>query len=164
MTSSATETAIQALIAALTTQAAASPAPFPVPTRNNTLPDRMTASVAAFPAVTFFFNLVDGGKPRILQETLGNPDVVPNTYELENIVELELVVQGPVDADREGAYDAAVLGINAALAVDRSLGGAVEWCQLDEPPETRGLVTDALPNTKGAVINVRLDYLSSLPY
>ena len=122
---SRTELAIQALIAAMTMQAGLSPPPYPVPTRNNTLPAKFTASVPAFPDVTFFFNVNDGNG-KVNQETLGRPDTVPDTYEIHHRPEIELAVQGIVDADREAAFDAALVGINSALAADRSLGGAVE--------------------------------------
>jgi hypothetical protein len=159
---SATETAIKALIAALTTQAEGSPAPYPVPTRNNTLPARFTASVPTFSDITFFFNVNDGNG-KIIQETLGQPDVTPDTYEIEHRVEIELVAQGDEDAYREAAFDTALIGINSALAVDRYLGGVVEWAQIDETVRSN-LVTDALPNTKAIVVYVCLTFQSSLPF
>lgn len=159
---SQTELAIKALIAAITTQSGASPSPFPVPTRNNTLPAKFTASVPTYSDATFFFNVNDG-EGKVFQETLGAPDVVPNTYEIHHRAEIELAVQGTINADREAAFDAALVGINSALATDRSLGNVVEWCQIDETVRSN-LVTDALPNTKAIVVYVRLEFLSSMPF
>jgi hypothetical protein len=159
---SATEAAIAALVAALTAKANASPAPFPAPTRNNTLPARMTASVAAYPDVVAFFNVLDG-EGRIHQETLGAPDVVANTYEIHQRVRVEWVVQSTNDADREAAFDAGLLAINASLAVDRTLGGAVNWCEIEETNRS-DLVSDGLPNAKAVEVFVRLEFLSSLPF
>lgn len=159
---SATETAILALIAALRAQANLSPAPYPVPTRNNTLPARFTASVPTFSDVTFFFNVNDGNG-KVNQETLGVPDVVPDTYEIYQRPEIELAVQGANDVDREAAFDAALIGMNAALAADRTLGGAVNWSEVDETVRSN-LVTDALPNTKAIVVYVRLEFLSNMPF
>ena len=159
---SKTELAVQALIAAITAQSGESPSPFPPPTRNNTLPAKFTAAVSAYPDVAFFFNVNDGDG-KVFQETLGAPDTVPNTYEIHHRPEIELAVQGVVDTDREAAFDAALVGINSALAIDRSLGGVVEWCQIDETVRSN-LVTDALPNTKAIVVYVRLEFLSSMPF
>ena len=161
---SATETAIQALVTALTTQAGRSPAPFPVPTRNRTLPTKFTASASAYTDVTFFFNVNDGNG-KVDQETLGQPNLVPDTYEITHRAEVELVVQGAADADREAAFDAALLGIQAALDADatRTLGGAVNWCQIDETVRSN-LVTEALPDTKGIVVYVQLVFQSSMPF
>lgn len=162
--SSATETAILALIAALTAVAQGDAPPYPVPTRNNTLPARFASSVSAAPGVTFFFNVNDGNG-RINQQTLGQPDTVPDTYELHQRCEVELVVESANDADREAAFDAALIGINNALKADptRTLNGAVNWCEIDETVRSN-LVTDALPNTKGIVVYVRLEFLSDMPF
>lgn len=158
----ATETAILALLAALTAQAGTSPQPFPVPTRNNTLPARMTATVADYPDVVVFFNLCDGAG-KVNQETLGDPDVVGATYEIHQRIRLEWVVQGVNDADREAAFDAGLWAINNALKADRSLNGAVSWCEIDETNRS-DLATDALPNTKGIEVFVRLEFWSDLPF
>lgn len=165
--SSATETAIKGLITALTAQSAIAPSAFPVPSRNSTLPTKFTASIASFSDVTCFFNVNDGnGKPE--EETLGAPDNVPDTYEIHHRVEIEWVVQGGSSDDREAAFDAGLIAINKALSLNgtdttRSLGGAVNWCQIDETIRSN-LVTDALPNTKGIVVYVLLVFLSSLPF
>lgn len=159
---SATETAILALIAALNAQSGASPSPFPQPTRNNTLPARFSAKLPAYPDVVVFFNLLDGDG-KVNQETLGQPDVVASTYEIHQRVQIELAVQGGSDADRSAAFDAGLVGINAALAPDRTLAGAVNWSQIDETVRSN-LVTDALPNTKAIIVYVRLEFLSSMPF
>jgi hypothetical protein len=158
--SSATETAIQALIAALTAQASGGSPPFPVPTRNNTLPSRFVEWGNA--GLTAFFNVLDGNG-RVTQETLGLPDVQPDTYEIHHRVEIEWVVQGTNSAAREAAFDVGLVGINAALAVDRTLGDVVSWSQVDETVRSN-LVTETLPNTKAIVVYVRMEFLSDMPF
>ena len=156
--SSATETAILALVAALTAEANLPLPPFPAPSRNETLPERF----AEFGAVSVYFTVFDGDG-QVHQETLGNPDVVPNTYEIHHRPKIMWAVMGTDNAAREAAFDAGKVGVNNALKADRTLGGAVEWCEI-ENVQSEELVTDALPNVKGVLLHVRLEFLSSAPF
>lgn len=154
---SATETAIAALVAALTARANLPSPPFPVPTRNQTLPEHF----AQFGAVKVYFTVFDGDGG-VFQETLGNPDTMADTYEIHHRPKLMWAVMGTDDAAREAAFDAGKVGINAALAADRSLGGAVSWCEIEEV-QSEELATDTLAETKGVMVHVRLEFLSSAP-
>ena len=156
--SSRTEQAILALVAALTVQAGIGSPAIPVPTRNNTLP----AKFAAFNAVAVFFNVLDGDG-KVEDTSLGNPDEAADSYRIFHRAQIEWAVQAVSDTDREAAFDAGLVAINAALAADRSLGAMVDWCEIDETIRSN-LVTDALPNTKAIVVYVRLEFLSSMPF
>jgi hypothetical protein len=157
MASSATETAIVGLVAALTTQAGLPLPSIPVPSRNEILPSRFHA----FGSVEVYFTVFDG-EGRINQETLGHPDVVANTYELHQRPLLMWAVMAPDNAAREAAFDAGLVAINAALAADRTLAGAVNWCELEESRREE-LSTSALANVKAVQLVVRLEFLSSAP-
>lgn len=154
--SSATEAALQALIEAVRTSMVA--AQLPEPQRNQTLPSRFK-DYGKFGA---FLNVLDGeGKPE--DTSLGNSDEGAKSYNIFHRAQVEWVVQSANDASREATFDAGLVAINAALAADRSLGGAVDWCEIDETVRSN-LVTEVLPNTKAILVYVRLEFLSSMPF
>lgn len=154
--SSATETAVKALVEAIRTAMVA--AQLPEPVRNQTLPSRF----ASFGAFSAFLNVLDGdGKPEDV--ALGNSDEGAQSYRIFHRAQVEWCVQAIGDDDREATFDAGLIAINVALAADRSLGNTVDWCEIDETIRSN-LVTEALPNTKAIVVYVRLEFLSSMPF
>jgi hypothetical protein len=62
------------------------------------------------------------------------PPVMP--WQIEHRAEVEVIVAGPSPADRGAALDGLLAAIGAAIASDRTLGGAVEWSQPSAPSFT----------------------------
>lgn len=161
---SKTELALQALVAALTAQANG-PGGIPVPSRNETLPERFAPANSG--DVNVFFNVNDGDA-RVTEIALGNPDEVADVYQLEHRAEVEWVVEAidssaPSLAAKEQAFDDGLTAIDDALKADRSLGGTVDRAEIDEIQRSN-LVTDALPNVKAARVLVKLEFVSSRPF
>lgn len=163
-TASKTELALQALLAALTAQANG-PGGIPVPARNETLPSRFKPADSG--TVNVFFNVNDGDG-RVSETAVGHPDEVDEVYQLEHRAELEWVVEAIDGTDeslatRDAAFDDGLIAIDDALKADRSLAGTVDFCRIDEIVRTN-LVTDALPNVKGARVLVLMQFVSDRPF
>jgi hypothetical protein len=155
--SSNTETAILALVAVLEAKSALDRTILPAPVRNQALPARLASAGANLQT---HVNVWDGDT-EIDQELLG-ADVIANGYELAHEVAIEAVVAGGSDADREARFDAMMTAILSALAAGRTLGGAVDTCHVVRiSSKQRELVTEGLPNAKGAEVAVRLEFTSS---
>jgi hypothetical protein len=60
----------------------------------------------------------------------------PLRWQIEHRAEVEIIVAGITQADRAAALDGLLAAIGAAIAGDRSLGGAVEWAQPGAPSFT----------------------------
>jgi len=161
---SRTEEALQALVAAFAAAAAAAPTVLPPPSRNEMLPTRLEA----FDGTTCgFLNVLDGsGGPEGADggpgETLGADDSVDG-YEIIHRAEVEWIIEAVEKDDREAAFDAGLVTLNAKLKSDRRLGGIVDDVRF-EKIERSGLAIDGLPNLKGAIITVALTFLSSEPF
>ena len=57
----------------------------------------------------------------------------PLAWAIEHRAEVEVTVAGTTPAARNALLDALLMDIAAALAADRTLGGAVEWAQPGAP-------------------------------
>lgn len=160
--SSATETALLALAAMLTTLAAAGTPAIPTPLRNEDLAARLTDIGSA--DVQAYLNQWDGEQVE-REEYLGAYNG-SNGYEITHQAKLELAVTGGTTAAaREAAFDAAMVAIFGALAADRTLGGTVDDADFgDLQFQGSGLVTDGVPHAKGVVIPVVLTFRSSRPF
>jgi hypothetical protein len=118
---SARETAIAALTGALTsTLAALDPAPTVL--RNETVPQRIH----------------EGGLVVVRDgETTEETAILsPLRWQIEHRAEVEVIVGGATPTDRATALDGLLGAIGAAIAGDRTLGGAVEWAQPGAPSFT----------------------------
>lgn len=118
---SAREAAIAALAAQLTA-ALATLDPAPTVLRNETLPQR----------------IAEGGLVVVRDgETTEETAILsPLRWQIEHRAEVEVIVTGGTQADRAKALDGLLAAIGAAIAGDRSLGGAVDWAQPGAPSFT----------------------------
>ncbi|MDT8329190.1 MAG: acyl-CoA transferase, partial [Roseovarius sp.] len=91
----------------------------------------------------------------------GEPEFTlsPLTYHYEHRAEIEAVVLRP---DNDAAFDALVGPIGAVIIADRTLGGAVEWAEV-EAPAPQDLPGDNGGVIKAAIIGVVLHYSTSDP-
>ncbi|MBW7057653.1 acyl-CoA transferase [Paracoccus bogoriensis] len=89
----------------------------------------------------------------------GEPDVTlsPLEYHWRHRAELEAVVQG---ASRDADFDDLCAAIAAALAADRTLGGACDWAE-PGPPRPVDLAVEGAAALKAAVIPVTLHYTTA---
>jgi hypothetical protein len=85
--------------------------------------------------------------------------LAPPVYLHERTAEIEIAVEGAAAATRDAALDAILVGIDAELAVDRTLGGLADWVE-PGPPQTEGLITEGAPGVKGAMVPVIVTYSS----
>ena len=92
----------------------------------------------------------------------GEPDVTlsPLRYHYQHRAELEVVVQG--GADRAGAFDTLITGIDTALTSDRTLDGLCDWVE-PEAPAPVDLPVEGAASLKAAVITVVLHYTTASP-
>lgn len=154
-----TEQAIGALVTALT--AAAGVSTFPAPVRNEALPSELKALSGT---VRAWLNVWDGqgGPNEIL---LGGNSLGNRVFELQWRAEATLVVESTDNAAREASYDAALIAIDNTLRVDRTLGGTVDWVEIERVEASgSGLVTDGMPDVKGCVVTILLSYTSDRPF
>lgn len=91
----------------------------------------------------------------------GEPQVTmsPPTYHFQHVAELEIFVD---TRDADAAFDALRLRVAGVLAVDRTLGGVIDWLEAGAPAPVDLPITgaDAL---KAAVIPITLHYATSDP-
>lgn len=115
---SAREAAIAALAGQLAIALAALD-PAPTVLRNETVPQRIQ----------------EGGLVVVRDgETTDETAILsPLRWQIEHRAEVEVIVTGATPADRAAALDALLAAIGAAIASDRTLGGAVEWAQPGAP-------------------------------
>lgn len=118
---SAREAAIAGLYGALTA-ALALLDPAPTVLRNETVPQRIP----------------EGGLVVVRDgETTDETAILsPLRWQIEHRAEVEVIVAGATQADRTSALDVLLAAIGAAIAGDRTLGGAVEWSQPGGPSFT----------------------------
>jgi hypothetical protein len=133
------EIILQALHVALQTQ------PAPV-LRGEVLPERVPA------AGLLILRDGDPGEPAV---TLS-----PLRYHFQHRAEVEAVVQA--GTGRDGAFDALVAGVGAALSADRTLGGWCDWVEAEAPRPVE-LAVDGAATLKAAVIPVVLHYSTADP-
>ena len=112
------EAAIAALHGRLTTSLAGRN-PVPLVLRSETVPQRLPPGGLVV--------LRDG-------ETVEETAILsPLAWAIEHRTELEVTVGGATPAARTALLDGVLMAIAAAIAADRTLGGAVEWAQPGAP-------------------------------
>lgn len=137
----------QVLKAVLSALASAAPAGAAV-LRNAVLPERIPA------AGLMILRDGDPGEPEHLFS--------PPRYYYEHRAEVDVLVDAATPAARDAVFDALVQSIGAALAVDRTLGGLVDYA-LGEAPAPLDLPVEGAPGLKAASIGVILPYDSGDP-
>jgi hypothetical protein len=153
---SPTETALSTFFAALVALAQANAA-IPAPVRNEALPSRLAEAAND---LEYHLNLWDGDT-EVDTIALG-ADVLPDGYDLTHKATLEWVVAGGTSDAREAAFDAGIEAVNDMIKADRTLGGVVARCEIEAVQSAqRRLVTEGMPNTKGADIIVAFEFVSS---
>lgn len=154
---SKTEAAIVAFVDALTAKSALDDTVIPEPLRNEALPSRLTETGGG---LMMHLNVWDGNTT-IDQEMLG-ADVITDGYELSHELTVEYVVARGSAAEREAAFDLGVKAILGVVSADRTIDGTVSTTHVTEIiSKQRELVTQGLPNCKGADITVRLEFVDS---
>jgi hypothetical protein len=139
---SARETAIAALHATLASALAVrSPAPHIL--RNETVPQRIPAGGLV---------IVRDGEP--LSETAM---FSPLAWAIEHSAEVEIVVAGATPAARDAALDDLLAAIGAAIAADRTLGGAVEWAG-PSAPRFEDIVVEGAAASRAALVTVTVAF------
>src|SRR3954469_16860960 len=117
---SKTGDALEALYAALAAKASGLDPAIPQPLQNEALPARFAT---AGDGLDKYLNVWDSGED-VPEEFLG-ADTVADGYDLPFSVPIEFVFAGGERAARRVAFEAGLDAIWAAIAADRSLGGAV---------------------------------------
>lgn len=99
-----------------------------------------------------------GGRVVVRAGDPGDPDVdlSPLTYNYIHRIPLEIVM-----AD-EDTLDAAMTAIGAAIDVDRTLGGLVEWLEA-EAPTTQNVRADNAAAQRGALLSLLASYATLSP-
>jgi hypothetical protein len=139
---SARETAIAALHAGLMA-ALAVRSPAPVILRNETVPQRIPPGGLVV--------VRDG-------ETLSETAMFsPLAWAIEHGAEVEIVVAGATPAERDTALDDLLSAIGAAVAADRTLGGAVEWAA-PGAPRFDDVVVEGAAASRAALVTVTLAF------
>lgn len=113
---SARETAIAALVAQITTSAAARPAPKPVVLRNEPYPQSLPAGGLV---------VVRDGETVVSEAIMS-----PLRFHMEHAAEVEVVVTGATAALRAATIDALLVALAAGVSANRTLGGAVEYAEI----------------------------------
>ena len=113
---SARETAIAALVAQITTFAAARPSPKPVVLRNEPYPQSLPAGGLV---------VVRDGETVVSEAIMS-----PLRFHMEHAAEVEVVVAGPSAAARAATIDALLVALSAGVSANRTLGGAVEYAEV----------------------------------
>lgn len=167
--SSATETAILALVAAVAAKAAEdSYATLPPPTRNEDMVSRLTADQSG--TLERYLNIVDGD--RADPEELLGADLGIEAYDIVWNPLIEFAVLGGTPAEREAAFDAMRVALWDAIKPDTSggsityLGGAVSSViVIDMLPNEKSAPVDAgIPNVKASDFLLALTYTSERPF
>ena len=96
------------------------------------------------------------GDPREVGRQLGT-----GRREFECVIEIEAVVQGATDTLRDAGLDASLISAAGLLLADRSLGGAVDYLDIDAPQETDEVPMAGAETLKGAVLPVTLFYVTT---
>lgn len=144
MADSVSETALKALYSAVS---AAAPA-LATCERNSTLP-------VDYPSTGLL--IVRDGQP-------GEPEVLmsPETYIYTHLADIDVVFQNGDASDRDAGFDVLKQSVAAALAADRTLGGAVEYAQ-GRAPAPLEITAEGVEAIKAATIQVELTYETSDP-
>lgn len=105
-----------------------------------------------------------GGLIIVRDGEAGEPEInlSPLTYHWQHRAEVEVIGADASVAARDAALDTLLAAIAAALAADRTLGGAVEWCVADVPRFDTAPVEGGVA-LKGAVVPVLLLFQTADP-
>lgn len=95
------------------------------------------------------------GSPGDVQETLGGFDSVYMTY----TPEIEVIVQGVTQADRDQRYNAILKEIGDRLVADRTFSGLIYGFTILPPRTTDVPIAGAAP-VKAGIVSLRLEYES----
>jgi len=142
---SSRESAIAALHARLLTSLAAR-SPAPTVLRNETAPQRLQPGGLVV--------LRDGDT---VEET---PILSPLSWQIEHRAEVEVTVAGATPAARTTLLDALLVDIAAAIAANRTLGGAVEWAQ-PVAPDFEDVEFEAAAAARAATLPVSLFFTAA---
>lgn len=154
----ATQAALDALHVALAAIADSDTAALTVVRRNRALED-LAAEVAGGGGLRSWANLLDG-RQVAAEELLGAGEPA---YEIEHRAVIEWIVVGHDDAPREAVFHAGLAAIEAALAADRTLGGAVADVRLAAPPTVTDDRFDGGAPFKSAEVPVDLLFVADMP-
>jgi hypothetical protein len=164
---SKTESALQALVAALLATSASMGSALPGPLRNEALPARM---FDAGDKLSTHLNVWDGSA-QPTEELLGTDQGEADCYEIAHEAIIEWIVAGGSAADREAKFDLGLENIHDAIKPDLTggdtvyLGGAVQGARITSiARQGSGLVIDGMPNARGAEITIELLFTSSRPF
>lgn len=140
---SASETALVALLGAL---------------QDGAPPDAEVARNLVVPA-----RIPRGGLLILRDGDPGEPEVVlsPRHYFYEHQAQVDVVVEAAPD-ERDAIFDLLRSSIGTAVALDRTLGGAVDWAEC-EAGRAEVVVVDGSEEIKAATITVVLHYGSADP-
>lgn len=97
---------------------------------------------------------------------VGEPESVtlsPLTYHYEHLAELEVYVKDDPATTRDGALDAILVAISAAVAVDRTLSGAVDDCRVSAPLQLSEEALEGTDDLKRCLVPVTLTYSTTDP-
>lgn len=113
---------------------------------------------------TFPERIPDGGLVILRDGDPGDPEFIfsPPTYFYEHRAEVDVLVEGADAAARDAQFDAIKVGIASALALDRSLGGLVDYA-LGENPTPLDLDEPGAESIKAATIGIVLPYDTADP-
>lgn len=139
-------------------------------TRREAALQALAARLAAIPGVTLRRNdekpatVPPGGLIILHDGDPGVPEVSlsPPRYWWEHETEAQVIVQKAPQTARTAALDDLLAAIGAALAGDRTLGGAVSHCEPGAPRPDEVTADGATP-IRGAVLTIVLSYDTSDP-
>lgn len=168
MSASKTETALLALVAALTAAAAGEGSPLPPPTRNADMLSQLV-EVAGGDGVQRFLNVLDGDRANA-DEMLGADLALLASFDIAWRPHIEFGVAGGESVVREAAFDAMRSAIWDAIKPQVSggdvtyLGGAVDSIRLvDMLPQDKSNAA-GLPGVKASEFEIEIQYTSSAPF
>lgn len=94
----------------------------------------------------------------------GEPEVTmsPLTWHYEHRAEIDVFVEAQTSDATDAAFDAVKAAIGAALAADRTLGGACDWAEAMAPKQSELPLYGAEP-VKAGTIPVMLHYAATDP-
>ncbi len=139
-------------------------------TRREAALQALAARLAAIPGVAVRRNddkpatVPPGGLIILHDGDPGMPEVSlsPPRYWWEHEAEAQVIVQKAPQTARTAAMDDLLAAIGAALAADRTLGGAVSHCEPGAPRPDEVAVDGATP-IRGAALTIVLSYDTSDP-
>jgi len=94
----------------------------------------------------------------------GQPEITmsPVNYHYDHRAEVDILVQGGTEAQRDTRADTLRQAVSAAIVADRTLGGAVDWAEPQPaPPQLFG--PDGGDPLKAATLTVVLSYATQDP-